>query len=64
MVEARSRDRWNHTATTLAVVVNSNPYRKGKPLKPSDFHPHENQPAAAAPLKADLSILRTLVVKK
>lgn len=41
MAEGRSRDAWNHTSATLAMLVNANPFRSGgKAATPSDFHPH------------------------
>jgi hypothetical protein len=38
MAKARDRTDWNHTASILAMLVNSNPWRKGDAALPSDFN--------------------------
>jgi hypothetical protein len=63
MVEARRREQWNHTASLMAWIGNSNPYKKkGKTFAPGDFHPclamREEQP-----LRAEFSVLKAVFVK-
>ena len=44
MAEARSRDEWNRTACTMALLANLNrDPKKRAPYKPSDFHPLERE---------------------
>ena len=68
MVHARQEDQWNHTAAVMALVANVNrDPKKGRASKPADFHPirhrkSEFQSAQAAPIKADISVLKTVFV--
>jgi hypothetical protein len=41
MAEARSRDRWTHTSTLLAMLANihRDPKKKSSPYRPADFSP-------------------------
>ena len=42
MVEGRTRARWDHTASIMAIVaeVNRNPKKRSRPYRPADFHPY------------------------
>lgn len=41
MAEAVSRDRWNHTASLLALISNCHrDPKKSRAARPKDFHPH------------------------
>ena len=66
MAEARGRDRWNHTASVMALIANVNrDPKKSKLLKPADFHPHVTAKAKHAKLpKADITLLKTVFVDK
>lgn len=64
MSEGRDRTQWRHTSAILAQVVNSNPYRKGKPVKRSDLDPYAvADEARQTPLKMPLSVLTDLIVR-
>ena len=70
MVHARQEDQWNHTAAVMALVANVNrDPKKGRASKPADFHPIRHRPrtseshhAQAAPIKADICVLKTVFV--
>ena len=63
MANARIDQTWNHTASVLAMLVNIHrDPRKGRALKPADFHPaliRKN----SIPLPADITVLKALVRK-
>ena len=41
MADAASRDRWNHTASLLALLTNCHrDPKKVRAARPKDFHPH------------------------
>jgi hypothetical protein len=41
MADAASRDRWNHTASLLALITNCHrDPKKARPARPQDFHPY------------------------
>lgn len=41
MVDAASHDRWNHTASLMALISNCHrDPKKSRPARPKDFHPH------------------------
>jgi len=63
MAEARSRERWNHTAAILALTANCHrdPKRRSAYV-PADFLPQPDRPAAQ-PL-TDLSILKSVFVDR
>lgn len=46
MAEGRRRAEWDQTALLCAVSVNSNPFRKGQPVKPEQFNPYHRKAAA------------------
>jgi hypothetical protein len=66
MDQGRDMAAWDHTSTILATFINSNPFRKGEPVKASDLHPHRCAAAVeqSKPLKTGLGILKTLIVDK
>ncbi|WP_417850654.1 hypothetical protein [Thalassoglobus sp.] len=41
MADAVSRDRWNHTASLMALISNCHrDPKKSRAARPKDFHPH------------------------
>jgi hypothetical protein len=41
MADAASRNRWNHTASLLALLTNCHrDPKKARAARPRDFHPH------------------------
>uniref|UniRef100_A0A7C4LJ03 Uncharacterized protein n=1 Tax=Schlesneria paludicola TaxID=360056 RepID=A0A7C4LJ03_9PLAN len=66
MADAASRDRWQHTASLMALLANAHrDPKKTRPLKPIDFHPHRKpSPKPPAPPKADISVLKTVFVDR
>jgi hypothetical protein len=64
MADGRIEQEWNHTAAMLAMLVNVNrDPKKGRAMKPTDFHPGALKAASRAqPLKADLKLLKTVFV--
>jgi hypothetical protein len=63
MAEARSQERWNHTAALLALIANCHrdPHRR-KAYEPADFLPGRTGTETALP--ADLSVLRSVFVDR
>ena len=44
MADAASRDRWQHTASLMALVANCHrDTKKSRAFRPKDFHPFEKQ---------------------
>jgi hypothetical protein len=39
MAKAKNAADWNRTAHQIASQINSNPFRKGSPVKPSEVNP-------------------------
>ncbi len=39
MSEAKQSEAWNHTATLVAYVLKSQAGKKGRSIKPKQFHP-------------------------
>ena len=64
MAEGRIEQAWNHTAALLTVLINVNrDPRRGRPAKPTDFHPMAKRNVAQAPpLKAEIGLLKTVFV--
>ena len=64
MAEGRIEQEWNHTAAILAMLANVNrDPKRGRALRPADFHPGTVRKAAsAAPLKGDIRLLKTVFV--
>ena len=64
MAEARSQERWNHTAALLALIANCHrdPHRR-KAYEPSDFLPgRAGRDESLA--TADLSVLKSVFVDR
>ena len=62
MAEARSRDEWNRTACTMALLANLNrDPKKRAPYKPSEFHPLERKEMQSVG-KTSVSILKSVFV--
>ena len=64
MAEGRIRENWNHTSAMLALLsnVHRDP-KKGRALRPADFHPLlARAKDKAPPLKADIGLLKTVFV--
>ncbi len=66
MAEAKSKDNWNHTAATLAMIFNVNrDPKKQKAITPSELNPHEKKKKSGIPLTTDnLKILKKVFVEK
>jgi hypothetical protein len=66
MAEARQFDLWNYASSVMALLANlQRDPKKGRALRPQDFHPLSHLRAAPrepTPIKADLSILKTVFV--
>ena len=63
MAEARSKERWAHTSTVLALIANVNrDPKKHSPFKPADFNPHAER--AVKITTSDLSILKQVFVER
>jgi hypothetical protein len=63
MAEARSQERWNHTAALLALIANCHrdPHLR-KAYEPADFLP--GRAGRDEVLPADLSVLRSVFVDR
>jgi hypothetical protein len=69
MAQARQVENWNHTAALLAMLANVHrDPKKGRALKPADFHPlpksKSHADASVPPLKGDIRMLKTLFVDR
>lgn len=66
MAEGRCKERWRHTSSILAMLVNVNKGKKGRAAKASDFDPYarRGKPAGAKPKKANIGILKALFVDR
>lgn len=57
MAQSKRREEWNHTASLMALVLNSNPYRKkSEMVHPRDIHPMER--SSGPTLKIKVSSLK------
>jgi hypothetical protein len=57
MADAAGRDRWNHTATLLALISNCHrDPKKSPPVRPRDFHPYAGSVRRAGALKPRIGI--------
>jgi hypothetical protein len=43
MAEGKQKEAWNHTASLLAMLVNTAFGKKGRPVEAGKFHPFEKQ---------------------
>jgi hypothetical protein len=67
MAEARTREAWNHTSATLAMLANVNrDPKKSRPYKPADFNPYaETKKQAGVVINKDnMDLLKTAFLKK
>jgi hypothetical protein len=67
MAQSRQTENWNHTAALLAMLANVHrDPKKGRALKPSDFHPvpKPKTKAEQPPIKGDIRMLKTLFVDR
>lgn len=64
MAEARGRERWNHTASLLALLANANrDPKRTRAFRPADFHPHlqDRKPPAA---RVGVQVLKQVFVDR
>ena len=64
MAEARSRQRWAHTSSLLALLANAHrDPKKNRPFTPADFNPHAKK---SEPIreKVGISILKSIFVDR
>jgi hypothetical protein len=48
MAEGHHKDRWQHTASIMALIANVNrDPKKTRPFKSSDFNPYVSKPSGA-----------------
>ncbi len=64
MSEARIEQAWNHTAAVLAMLANINrDPRKGRALRPADFHPAiQSKANGTKPLTGDIRMLKSVFI--
>lgn len=63
MAEGRTQENWNHTSAVLAMVANVNrDPKKGRALRPADFHPLATAHPEPPPPKAPVSLLKRIFV--
>ena len=64
MAQARQRDAWNHTAALLALLANVHrDPKKGRALKPGDFHPIQaTQRPICPPFQGDICVLKRVFI--
>lgn len=61
IVTERHKRRWDHTASIMAMIANSNLPKDATPYSAKDFHPHWAQKSDASSDEAALIALRTRV---
>lgn len=62
MAEARSRERWQHTSTILAMLANLHrDPRRSRAFRPADFDPFAAEPQ---PAKVGIEVLREVFVDR
>lgn len=73
MVEARSREAWDHTALVACMVANANRDPKAGPIPLARFHPHlqrvgggagKDAPAMKVGVKEAKGLLLSMVPQK
>jgi hypothetical protein len=64
MAEGCISESWNHTSAVLALLANVHrDPRKGRAMRPADFHPMHKTPARKpAVLKGSVELLKTVFV--
>jgi hypothetical protein len=62
MAEARSRERWDHTASVMALLANLHrDPRKSRVFRPEDFHPYRPRLQTKHP-KVGIQVLKQLFI--
>jgi hypothetical protein len=68
MADAASRDRWQHTASLMALMANCHrDAKKSRAFRPKDFHPFEKSRRSAAerkPPKVGIGVLKQVFVDR
>jgi hypothetical protein len=68
MADAASRDRWQHTASLMALLANCHrDAKKSRAFRPKDFHPFEKprrSPAERKPPKVGIGVLKQVFVDR
>jgi hypothetical protein len=63
MAEGRLRERWNHTASILAVILNVNRGKNDRAVKPSELNPYEQKRQEKPAIKIKMSDLKPFFEK-
>ncbi|WP_145445178.1 hypothetical protein [Mucisphaera calidilacus] len=64
MAEGHGRERWAHTSVLCCLIANTHrDPRKGRPYRPSDFDPYQQQqaPRSSGPDRQGLAMLRQVL---
>jgi len=68
MADAASRDRWQHTASLMALLANCHrDPKKSRAFRPKDFHPFEKSRrrlSGQKPPKAGIEVLKQVFVDR
>lgn len=68
MADAASRDRWNHTASLLALISNCHrDPKKSRATRPRDFHPHtltKTAPTGEVKQRVGVEVLKQVFVDR
>lgn len=68
MADAASRDRWQHTASLMALLANCHrDANKSRAFRPKDFHPFEKPRRSAVerkPPKVGIGVLKQVFVDR
>lgn len=68
MADAASRDRWQHTASLMALLANCHrDPKKSRAFRPKDFHPFEKsrrRPTGEKFPKAGIEVLKQVFVDR
>lgn len=55
---------WAQTSAVLAVIINANPYRKGRAVKPDELNPYSGKKDTGWKITAkNISVLKALLPK-
>jgi hypothetical protein len=68
MADAASRDRWQHTASLMALLANCHrDAKKSRAFRPKDFHPFERPRRSQSerkPPKVGIGVLKQVFVDR